>query len=232
MTGARDRREELIAAAATDRLDAAEQRELDALARKDPSVLDEVAELREVMARLATIEQWHVDRPSRDLAERIAAATDELDDRRRAPRWRPALVAAAAVALLVAGGLGGAAIRGTTESSVTGAPSGPPGTLGAIETVQVRDVPDGIDLDAAVVAHTWGTEAIIDIEGVPVGETFEIVILDADGARLGAGGFLGAEAVVHCRLNAAVLRENAAMLRVERADGSVLGWGDLPPVGG
>lgn len=231
MTDARDRRHELVAAAATDRLDATEQRELDALAAADPTVLTEIAELREVMTRLASIEEWHLATPPAGLEERILSTTDELADRRRARVWRPALVGVAATALVVAGGLVGAAID-KSEDITAAVPVGPPGELGAVEDVTVEDVAPGVDLEAAVVAHTWGTEAIIDIDGLPVGEEFEIVLLDATGTRIEAGGFLGADGVVHCRMNAAVLREDATALQVERADGSVVGWGELPPVDG
>lgn len=99
-----------------------------------------------------------------------------------------------------------AAASGSRPRFLDAPPEGPPGTLGAIEQITFADVPAGTTVDASLVAHTWGTETLLEIEGAALGETFEVLLVDHDGARYGSGSFIGTEATVVCAMNAAVHR--------------------------
>lgn len=141
-------------------------------------------------------------------------------------RYRVPLLAAAAAALLVIGGLGGSALATFQQAP----PTGPPGTLGAIEGVQLSGSPAGTFFDASLVAHTWGTETVLAIDGLPVGESFEVVLVRTDGRELDSGTFLGAAQTVTCRMNAAVLRGDVAALQIRNAAGTVVASSNLPRV--
>ncbi|WP_432245208.1 hypothetical protein ACRB8A_17350 [Arthrobacter sp. G.S.26] len=141
-------------------------------------------------------------------------------------RYRVPLLAAAAAALLVIGGLGGSALATFQQAP----PTGPPGTLGAIEGVQLSGSPAGTSFDASLVAHTWGTETVLAIDGLPVGESFEVVLVRTDGRELDSGTFLGAAQTVTCRMNAAVLRGDVAALQIRNAAGTVVASSNLPRV--
>lgn len=141
-------------------------------------------------------------------------------------RYRVPLLAAAAAALLVIGGLGGSALATFQQAP----PTGPPGTLGAVEGVQLSGSPAGTSFDASLVAHTWGTETVLAIDGLPVGESFEVVLVRTDGRELDSGTFLGAAQTVTCRMNAAVLRGEVASLQIRNAAGTVVASSNLPRV--
>ncbi|WP_298807078.1 hypothetical protein [uncultured Pseudokineococcus sp.] len=230
-----DRRAELLGGAATGDLDAAERAELEALLAEDPSAAAELEDLRAVLAVLPPRGSgWQEPvppsrRPDPTGADATGAraavdepATDDLARRRRSP-W--AVAAAAAALVLVGAGLGAGLASGGE-----GAPEGPPGTLGALEQVAVVGEPAGVDADLAVVAHTWGTETVLDVAGLPVGGAYRVVLVGEDGAEAGSGSFLGSEEPVECRLNAALLREDVDRLVVLDAADAVVMTADLPPV--
>ncbi|WP_050760932.1 anti-sigma factor domain-containing protein [Aeromicrobium marinum] len=229
MTDDRDRRHDLIAAAASGDLTESERQELALLAAADPTVWQEVDELRGVVEQLRGLDHWDPSLPRPDLADRIAERVRSGDEAAAPGRWRrSALLATAAAVLLLAGAAGGLAVQDIREAP----PIGPPGTLGAVEVVDFDRAPAGVDLTASVVAHTWGTEAIIDVSGLAPGETYEIVFVDETGADVSAGAFLGSDVVIHCRMNAAVLRDDVIALRIELDDGTVVGAARLPEVAG
>lgn len=217
MSTSSERRAELIAGAVTGHLDEAEQAELDALCREDPSVVAEVEELRGVSERIGALGSWDDSAALRPVG---------------APRRRRALLAAAAA--LVAGvGLGTA---GTLVAQQAGEPdpTGPPGTLGVAEPVSFEPATGaaGAEVRAEVIPHTWGTEAVLDVEGLAVGTTYDVRFLDASGEPVSAGAFLGSEVEMHCSLNAAVLREDVVTLQIVGPDGELVRTADLPTVGG
>lgn len=223
-----ERREELIAAAATGDLTAAERDELDAMCALDPTLRREIDELTAV-------------------AERISSADWVEPSARRAPRDSPrvrrSVLVAASVALLAGVGLG---VGGTIllddgdrdGRQATAVELGPPGTLGAHEPLtlagadEVSGPESDAEIDGVLVAHTWGTEAILDVVGLPPGEAYEVVFLDAAGTPISAGAFLGSEVPIHCAMNAAVLREDVATLRIVNEQGTVVRSADLPAVAG
>ncbi len=223
MSTSSERRAELIAGAVTGHLDEAEQGELDALCREDPRVAAEVEELRGVSERIGALGSWEEPAPAR--------AVD-------APRRRRALLAAAAA--LVAGvGLGTAGtlvVQQAGEGEDPTGPTGPPGTLGVAEPVRFEPASGaaaaGAEVRAEVVPHTWGTEAVLDVEGLAVGTTYDVRFLDASGSPVSAGAFLGSEVEMHCSLNAPVLREDVVTLQIVGPDGELVRTADLPTVDG
>ncbi|GAB3070317.1 hypothetical protein [Nocardioides zeae] len=223
MSTSSERRAELVAGAVTGHLDEAEQAELDALVRDDPSVALEIEELRAVSERIGALGAWEEPLPSSAVG---------------APRRRRTLIAAAAA--LVAGvGLGTAGtlvVQQTGDEPARTATTGPPGTLGVAEPVRFEPATGApaaaAEVRAEVIPHTWGTEAVLDVEGLAVGETYDVRFLDAEGSPVSAGAFLGSAVEIHCSLNAAVLREDVVTLQIVGPDGELVRSADLPTVAG
>ncbi len=245
------RREELIAAALAGELTPAEKREFADASAADPSMSADLAELRATVSRLGAARvTWREEEPSPGLADRIADATSSgvaaaatagaapatasrgsRSARPAAParpRWSTAILLGAAAALLVVGGFGGQLIQSLLDAP----PSGPPGTLGAVEQITFTQAPEDSAIEASLVAHTWGTETLLEVDGVAVGETFEVVLVSASGQELTSGTFFGTEQTVTCRMNAALLREDLARVLIEGSDGTVLASSDVPAVEG
>jgi hypothetical protein len=139
---------------------------------------------------------------------------------------RPLLIAVAAAACLAIGAGGGALLAMPRDTVV----AGPAGTLGAVEHVDFVGQPAGVDLDGDLVAHTWGTETVLSVDGLPTGSAFTVVVVDGDGREYESGAFLGSEVRVDCRLNAAVLRSDVASVEIRAADGHDIAVASVPPV--
>ncbi len=75
---------------------------------------------------------------------------------------------------------------------------------------------------ASVVDHTWGMELLLDVEGLSVGERFEVVYVSKGGERVGVGGFVGAGVPIRCRNTSPLMRADAAMVEVVDATGAVV----------
>ncbi len=242
------RREELLGAALGGDLTPEERAELEALLRDDPAAraeLDAAAPLLQALAgaRGSGLDGWVDAEPPESLRRRVLdpvpqpegagpgagpAAVLALPHRPgRAGRRRvPALVAAAS-ALLLAGAGGGVGLQRWLDRP----PSGPAGTLGAHEPIAFTSVPDGVDVSATVVAHTWGTETVFEeVRGLEPGRTYEVVLVTADGAEVGAGSFEAVPGPVTCRMTSATLREEVAEVSVRTVDGAEVMTSPLPPV--
>lgn len=233
---ARDERiEELIIAAVADELTPLERVELDELRAVHPWIDDEITSLRSVAERVSIEgEGWRELPVSAALRERVLGASGVASSAASAapaaPRrgFAPLLAAACLVIGVVTGaGIASLAASDPGPSVAEPAPTGPVGTLGAIEPVTMRADP-GIDVDADVIAHTWGTEALLEIEGLSVGETYAVVFVGADGAEYSAGEMLGSEVPIVCRLNAALLREDAVRVEIRDAGSDVVAGAELP----
>lgn len=231
-----DRWAELCAAALAGELSPAETVEFDEL-RRDPRRADEYEGLRGITARLRQGDlAWTPPRDDSDLEARIAASIARAEGETaegprvvepvRRPR-RPWLVPTVAAACLLGGLVIGANGAALVQPSV---PSGPPGTLGAVEQLAVTDDDAGVDVDAQVVAHTWGTEAYLEATGLNVGATYELVFVGADGTEFSAGEVLGSEVPIVCRMNAAVPRSETVRLELRDTQRSVVAHADLPAV--
>lgn len=155
-------------------------------------------------------------------------------------RLRQSLALAACVAVGVAGTLGVQAILGTdpagtdpsepADGLVAVEPLGPPGELGSQEQVSFSDPGTGVDVEGALVAHTWGTETVLEIDGLAVGDAFTVVLIGTDGQEIESGSFLGAEVPVDCRMNGAVLREDVERLEIRDDAGLAVTAAALPEV--
>ncbi|PPG75950.1 hypothetical protein C5D25_17810 [Rathayibacter sp. AY1D7] len=228
------RREELLAAALAGDLSAEEAREFESLRAADPSIDRELASFGAVVDRLGALGRWEEAEPSPELRSRVAALAGERPERaestraprRRAPRRRAVLAVAAAAALLVVGGVAGAALRSAEERPV----AGPPGTLGAVEAIAFEERTAGVTLDGSLVAHTWGTETILRGTGFALGESYDLVLVTGSGERLPSGSFLGSSAELDCEMNAAVLRESVAAVEITDAGGALVASAALPAV--
>ncbi|WP_285136959.1 anti-sigma factor [Microbacterium sp. lyk4-40-TSB-66] len=231
-----DRWAELVAAALAGELTPAESAEFEGLRRSDRARAEEFAALDEVAGRLRQGDLgWTTPRDTGDLFARIERSVDSGDPTaigavpetavaRRGRRWVAPLVGAAC---LVAGLVVGANGAGAFSAP---APSGPPGTLGAVERIEVRDDVGGVDVSAEVVAHTWGTEAYLEATGLDVGATYELVFVGEDGTEFTAGEVLGSDVPIVCRMNAAVLRGDAARMELRDTGDAVVAHAELPAV--
>ncbi len=236
------RREALLAAALTGDLHSDEQHDFDLACAADPTLAEELQELRDLTRRLGRADlAWEEAPLPPGLAERVSLATgaDPVDpavdtapsrsrrtgSRRPTSGTRPRRLqfSLAAAGLLVAGALGGQALAGALQAP----PDGPPGTLGAMEDVTFSEQPAGTTVDAALVAHTWGTETVLELDGLAVGEEFEVVLVGEDGEEYLSGTFLGADRTVTCRMNAAVLREDVSQLQIRDGGGAVVAVSDV-----
>ncbi|MEH3076042.1 MAG: hypothetical protein PGN11_05105 [Quadrisphaera sp.] len=223
----------LLAAAATGHLDDDERAQLDALLSRDASARAELAELRVVLAELEPLRDpaaaWE-ERPAPPLAAvvepvpepapapRAAPAVDRPPHRlpRQLPRqhrpvrrdrgpwrWPPACSSPSA-------GWAGALVRGAVDERGRAAVvAGPPGTLGAVERVSAQ-TSAGVGATASVVAHTWGTETLLELTGLEAGRTYQVVVVDDAGTAVVAGTLIGTGGEVDCTMNAAVLRADAS----------------------
>ena len=185
----------------------------------------EVRELEPVAAALAEADPRlfgaEEPRPPADLLEQTLSRVeharrfgDELQRRRRNRLIGRSAFAAAAAALLVAVGLF-AVVPGVT---------GPP-----MEPVAFSGAPAGVEAEADLIDHTWGTETVLVVSGLEDGETYELVLRDEEGGAVPSGAFIGTgEKPIECRMNAALLREDATGLEVRTAGGDLVLEADLP----
>jgi len=232
-----DRRAELLAAALADDLSPDERAELDRLRAVDPTIDAELAELGGLPPALAATSPWLEAAPSDDLRRRVAAIGTAFETAQEAPgaqearlapvtplapaaprpRRRRLLTVLAAAACLVVGAGAGALWAAPRDAAV----EGPPGTLGAVEPIVFDGVPSGVTVDADLVAHTWGTETVLTVEGLKPGDAFSVVVVDDRGREHESGAFLGSTVEIDCRLNAAVTREHVASVEIRGVDGDV-----------
>ncbi len=126
---------------------------------------------------------------------------------RRNSRW---LLAAAAVGVVLAGGLGFVA-------GGTGGPDVP------MENVAVRALDPAIVAEADLVAHTWGMEVQLTATGFSPGAAYVVTVTDDAGRVVGAGEFIGTgDGQMRCNLNSSVLRADASLVQVTASDGEVV----------
>jgi hypothetical protein len=255
---AENRRDELLGAALADELTPQERDELDALLRDDPTARADLeaamaaaGALHDVRPAFHGSRAWTDVEPPAVLRERVLAAASSpptghsTPDRPasapgpvvRLPRrtGRPSgarrvhslLVAAAAVVLLAAGIGGGLGIAAWLDRPV----QGPAGTLGALEPITFTGVPAGVDVTASVVAHTWGTETVFaEISGLPVRQTYEVVLIADGGSEVGTGSFQAVAGPLDCRMTSATMRPDVRAISVRADDGTEVMRSALPEV--
>jgi len=181
-------------------------------------------EERRDLARLEKALGYEPDRePPADRVAAVRAAAERLRPRTEGPestvvaRRRPGrrellLGGIAASATAVAGYAGGRAQD--SDTPVAGPPT---------EEIEFRGQPQTVAAQARLINHTWGTELMLEVSGLPAGETYDVLYLDGAGAVTQAGSFLGvADVVMVCRFNAAPLRAVVRSIEVRTADHVVL----------
>lgn len=238
-----NRRAELIAAALTGDLTPDERTELDALRSADPTIDSDLVGLGAAAGRMSgALADWNDAPAPAALRDRVMSAgggvpaeprrpaADEPSirsapsRRRERSRWLLPVTAAACLAL----GLGSGVVATNAIANIV--PSGTPGTLGAVEDVRFEGAPAGVTIDGSLVAHTWGTETLLEIDGLPVGESYSVFVVGESGERYAAGSFLGSAKTVDCQMNSAVMRADASSVAIEDADGDVVAAAELPGV--
>ena len=154
-------------------------------------------------------------------AERVAALRALVAARaasRPAPRvghlGRPGgrrdfLLGSAAATIGVAAGVGGAALAGRD-------PDKP-----AIPTEAITFSGDpGVEVAAAaLIDHAWGTELLLDLQGLATGSTYDIRFTTDDGRDLHGGSLVAADVLMRCRFNVAVLRPALVAIAVAETGG-------------
>lgn len=219
----RERARELLDLGAHRELSTAEQNELTRLLHEHPGV--EYDDFAPELAALSGLGPIGDESPPPALRERIAATVEPSPTAGGSRRWSRPLLAAAAVALLGLGAAGNAVVGTLLDDDP---PAGPPGTLGAVEQIDFDGEPSGVAVDASVVAHTWGTETLLDVDGLPAGESFTVVVIAADGDEFPSGEFIGSTVPVNCAMNAAILRQDVAAIEIRDTDGDTVMASELP----
>ena len=221
---------ELLGAYVLGHLDEAEEAELRNHLEGCEDCRAEEAELRRVAALLPEEpfdELAPETAPPPGLEDRtVAAATEGSAARRPGPhrsgRLRRGLKLAGAAVAVVALGLAAVVVGlpGTDEE---------PG-LGDVEPVSFSGTPEDVSVDGSVIAHTWGTEVVLEMEGLEEGETYAVAIETESGESVSAGTFIGdADMTVDCELNGAVLREDASAVIATDDAGNVVFRSELEP---
>jgi len=136
------------------------------------------------------------------------------------PRRRQVLIGGVAAAV---GTVAGFAARDLVADDPGGSdvPAGPPTELIAFSS------PPGVQADARLINHTWGTELLLDVSGLPAGETYRVVYGNTTG-ETEAGSFLSvADTLMVCRFNAASLRADVASITIRDGAGAQVMRADL-----
>lgn len=212
---------ELLGAYVLDGLDIDEEAELRSHLAECEHCRTEELELREVAALLAADDPFSgtelvlpdglEDRVVGAVMGTPAATVTSLRPRRR--RVAEVIAAAAAAFVVVAGA---ATVLVPDPDPVV------PGTLGATEPITFTEAPPGTEVAyASLVAHTWGTELLFQVDGgLAVGEVYTVVFEADDGTSVPAGTFIGDDIPIVCELNGALLRQDAAAVTVLDAEGT------------
>lgn len=83
---------------------------------------------------------------------------------------------------------------------------------------------------AGLINHTWGTELLLDVQGLKAGTAYDIVFSTTQG-DVAAGSLLAVEEVLmKCRFNAAPLRADVRAITVRDPQGRPVLTAELPTV--
>ncbi|MGI8538495.1 MAG: anti-sigma factor family protein [Rubrobacteraceae bacterium] len=208
---------ELLGARLLGEIEPEEESELERHLETCPECRAEEAELRSVADLLGepgSLEKEDLEPPpelKEKVVEEVFGDGRGGGDGGRRARTKAPLAAFAAVAAVVLVGV---------AAVFVGLPnSGAPG-LGDEEPISFGSPPAGVTVEASVVAHTWGTELLMDAEGLEAGEVYTVSIEREDGDTVPTGTFIGVGgAKIDCALNAAVLRQNASSVVIADSDG-------------
>lgn len=205
---------ELLGAHLFGQLEPEEEAELHRHLEGCPQCRAEEADLRAVADLLdEDAEYLSAEEPPPHLKEKVVE--EVFGDGARRSRMKTPIAAAAAVAVVLIGAV--SLFIGLSD------PGAPPG-LGDEEPISFASQPDGARVvEASVVAHTWGTEILMEVEGLRDGEVYEVEIEREDGTTARGGTLIGVgENQIECVLNAAVLRQNAESIIITDSSGEVV----------
>lgn len=177
----------------------------------------ELLELTPVAVALRDVDAAVVndpEEPPADLRVRVFALLDrERQHQRRTDLARRLTAVAAAIALVAIGSL----LRPAPAAAPT-------------EAVALTVNDDTIAADAELINHTWGTEVILEATGLGAGDEYVLEFETTAGERVAGGTFLGVgERPLTCRMNAALLREDATGFTVTDAQGVTVLEAELAP---
>lgn len=178
------------------------------------------AELEQISAVLPALREIDPDAiavaevPSPELGERVFA---QIAVEQRQQRRQQVARGLAAAAVLI-GVVGFASLLRPTAPAVP------------VEQVALQVVAPSVEADAELIAHTWGTELILDAKGFADGAAYDLAFRRADGTVVDGGTFLGVGArPLVCRMNAAVKRADAVGFVIRDGAGRVVIEAALPP---
>ncbi|WP_119069326.1 zf-HC2 domain-containing protein [Rubrobacter indicoceani] len=196
-----------------------EREELDRHLAGCPACRREEVELRETAKMLSDGGARTEADPSPDLEDRVVARVLGGSGRRSGSE-RYAIPAAAAIFAVFVG----------VGVLLAFLPDGGDPGLGDTEEISFPDAPQGIASDGAVIAHTWGTEVIMELSGLEDGEVYTVTVERRDGTTVESGTFIGTGASeIECEMNAAVLRQNARAVLISDSDGRPVMRSELEP---
>jgi anti-sigma factor RsiW len=148
-------------------------------------------------------------RISRALAQESASSSDVRPS--AVGRWVPAAVGA-----LVGAAAAAAVVLAVVQPEES--PAGP--TIIAVPDVRAAS---GVQAVAGLVDHTWGVEIKLEASGLPAGQAYDVMVVDAAGREYDAGAFLGVSGrKVVCSMNSSVLLADAARFEVVDPGGEVV----------
>ena len=85
-----------------------------------------------------------------------------------------------------------------------------------------------ISAEAGLINHTWGTELMLDIRGLPGGRDYQVLYSPAEGEPVAAGSFRSVDdTLLKCRFNASLLRADVTAMSIVDSDGAPVLLADL-----
>jgi Putative zinc-finger len=215
----RHRYQEQIGAFLLGKLDGVELKAMQAHLDSCPVCQAEVRELEPVVAALADATLGRTKEPPEppeDLEEQtLAPVLKEMHRARRRRRWSGWSGLAAAAVCVVAIGLAG--FTWLLEPAV------------AWEKLSPSREARGVEVEGNLIAHDWGTEIRLVVSGMRDGQSHRVTLVSEDEEQVQAGTFIGTGVEPsRCKLNAALLRKDAARLEVRTPDGELVFSAELP----
>jgi predicted anti-sigma-YlaC factor YlaD len=206
---------ELLGAYVLGQLDDAERTRVQAHVDGCPACQAEIAELAPLAPALRRVDPGRLGAlpsPPPDLGEAVLQRVREG----RRDRNRGQLLRRSAAGLLVAAALVGAFFLGVRQAPT-------PTAALPVVPLSVRVDVDGVQADAGLVKHTWGTELQLEATGLENGGAYTVTFTRTDGTEVAGGTFLGTGAnPLRCSLNAALPIDDAAAVRVNDAGGALV----------
>ncbi len=100
----------------------------------------------------------------------------------------------------------------------------------AVPMEQILFTGDAEVAASALINHTWGTELVIDVQGLRAGTAYDVVFGTTAG-EVGAGSLLAVpDVLMKCRFNAAPLRADVRVIELRDPSGAAVLHSDLPEV--